>query len=277
MTLNIAEIAPLILVGAGNMGGAMLTGWIDRGIKPADVIVLDPGLTSTMAEKLTAKGIAHASAPHEINQTAGLLLIAVKPQAMDAVLPGLGPLVGTKTLLMSVAAGTTIATLSRDLRPAATVRVMPNTPAQVARSMSVAVSDRPLESAQKAAITALLDAIGAVAWVDDEADIDVVTGLSGSGPAYVFHMVEALTAAGIAEGLSPELAETLARQTIAGAGELLHQSSETAETLRVNVTSPGGTTAAGLSVLMNEAGGLTELMTATVAAAAARSRELAKN
>jgi len=270
--MTLAGAAPLVLVGAGKMGGAMLAGWLKGGLDPADVVIIDPAPPEEMASLIAEKGLRHdVSAPDDV--AASVLVVAVKPQMMDAVLPTVKPVVGDKTLVVSVAAGTKIVTLAEGLGATCVVRAMPNTPAQVGRGMTVAVGNSQVSEAQKELVTALLSAIGLVAWVDDEGAIDAVTAVSGSGPAYVFHLVEALAEAGRAAGLDADLAMTLARQTVTGAGELLHQSDLDAATLRKNVTSPGGTTAAALEVLMGE-GGLTPLMTQAVAAAAKRSREL---
>ncbi|MFZ1102439.1 MAG: pyrroline-5-carboxylate reductase, partial [Hyphomicrobiaceae bacterium] len=205
-----------------------------------------------------------------------VLLVAVKPQAMDEVLPPLAKLVGRGTVVVSIAAGRQIGGLAVHLAEGtAIVRAMPNTPASVGRGITVAVGNAHVTAAQRDACDRLLRAVGEVSWVDDEGLMDAVTAVSGSGPAYVFHLAECLAQAGAAAGLAPELAQKLARWTVAGAGELLHRSDLDAATLRRNVTSPAGTTAAGLEVLMAD-DGLAELMRKAVAAAARRSRELAK-
>lgn len=275
--MNLTDFAPLVLIGAGNMGGAMLKGWIDRGLPGDQVQVVDPAPNETIQDFCKAHGIALVPAADALPGPAGLLLLAVKPQLMTTLLPELKGLTRPGGLIISIAAGTTLATLEAALGSAGSlVRVMPNTPAQVGRSISVAVSNKALTPRDREVLTTLLQAIGGVAFVDDEAHMDAVTALSGSGPAYVFHLVEAMTAAGIAAGLSPDLADILARQTIAGAGELVHQSTLPASLLREQVTSPGGTTAAGLDILMDASQGLTPLMTKTVAAAKKRSQELGK-
>ena len=204
-------------------------------------------------------------------------MIAVKPQMMDKVLPGLTGLVGPKTVVVSVAAGTPIATfksyLGADL---GVVRVMPNTPAQVGRGMFAGYASEGVAKDMCEAIADLMSSAGKFTWVSEEALIDAVTAVSGSGPAYVFYMVEALAKAGEALGLDVEAANLMARQTIVGAGELLHQSPLPASTLRENVTSPGGTTAAALAVLMAEKGGLYDLLAEATVAARDRSIELSK-
>jgi pyrroline-5-carboxylate reductase len=194
---------------------------------------------------------------------------------MPDVLPQVAPLVGAGTMVVSIAAGVRLATLSAGLGTERVVRVMPNTPAAIGRAMSVAIAGSAVSDADRAVVTSLMQAVGAVAWVDDEALMDAVTAVSGSGPAYVFLLAEALAEAGVAAGLPADLAAQLARQTVAGAGEMLHRSPLDAAELRRNVTSPGGTTAAALEVLMQDEGGLPPLLREAVAAAAARSRDLA--
>jgi pyrroline-5-carboxylate reductase len=202
---------------------------------------------------------------------ADTLVLAVKPQVMGDVLPTVAPMRDEATLVVSVAAGITCARLGT-LGPGPVVRAIPNTPAAVGKGMTAAFA-AGASAEQVRLADALLASVGAVAWVEEEALIDAATAVSGSGPAYVFHLVEALAAAGVAEGLSEDVAAALARQTVIGAGALLERSTLDPGTLRSNVTSPGGTTAAALSVLM-ETGALTDLMTRAVRAAAVRSREL---
>ena len=190
------------------------------------------------------------------------------------MLPGLRALVGNDTVVLSIAAGTTLKNLKAGLGDVAIVRSIPNTPAQVGRGITVAIANARVDKAATALVTTLLEAVGAVIWVDKEGMIDSATAVSGSGPAYVFHMVEALAAAAVSVGFDKESADRLARATVEGAGELLHQSDLSADVLRQNVTSPKGTTAAALKVLMGRSG-LTPLMKKAVAAARKRSRELA--
>ncbi len=202
------------------------------------------------------------------------LVIAVKPQTFRDAGPALRPLIGASTLVVSIMAGITIAVLD-EVCGGRIVRAMPNTPAAIGRGITVAVAAKGVNADQRATTDALLRATGAVEWVDDEALMDAVTAVSGSGPAYIFLLAEELARAGVAAGLPADLAAKLARDTVAGSGELLHRSDLDAATLRQNVTSPGGTTAAALGVLMGE-NGLKELMTRAIAAATARSKELAK-
>jgi pyrroline-5-carboxylate reductase len=273
LTLN----GPLLLAGAGNMGYALLAGWLEGGLDPARIVVQEPSLQPHIRQALEARGIAVHAEVASLPEPPAVLLVAVKPQVMDQVLPQLATLVGHGTVVVSIAAGRQIAGLAGHL-PAGTaiVRAMPNTPASVGRGITVVVGNTHVTAAQRDACDRLLRAVGEVAWVDDEGLIDAVTAVSGSGPAYVFHLAECLAQAGVAAGLEPVLAQKLARWTVAGAGELLYRSELDAATLRRNVTSPAGTTAAALEVLMAEGGGLPDLMRKAVAAATRRSRELAK-
>ncbi|WP_201400510.1 pyrroline-5-carboxylate reductase [Kaistia sp. 32K] len=264
--------SPIVLIGAGKMGGALLTGWLASGLDPKAVLVVDPNPPAETLTLLAGHGVRHETSAPE-NVTARVLLLAVKPQMMGAALPAVRALIGPETVTVSIAAGTTIATLETALG-GAIVRTMPNTPAQVGRGMTGAFANAAVTDADRAIVDALLAAVGEVGWVDSESLIDTVTAVSGSGPAYVFLLVEALAAAGVEAGFSPELAARFARQTIVGAGELLNQSPLPADTLRKNVTSPGGTTAAALEVLMAE-DGLAPLMAKAVAAAKRRAEELA--
>ncbi len=263
----------ILLVGAGKMGGAMLEGWLKDGLKPADVIVLDP-YPSDRLKALAALGL-RLNPPTDTISKVDCILLAIKPQMLDAAGPVLAAVAGAETLLISVLAGKTIANLkARAPEARAVVRAMPNTPAAVGRGITACAASAELNEAQRAFTTRLLSAIGRVEWVADEGLIDAVTALSGSGPAYVFHMVEAMAEAGATAGLPPDLAMRLARATVEGAGELLFQDAETpAAVLRQNVTSPAGTTAAALEVLMAE-DGLRPLMRQAVAAAKRRAGEL---
>jgi pyrroline-5-carboxylate reductase len=274
MTLKID--GTLLLAGAGNMGAAMLAGWLAEGLAPAQIIVQDPDPPPRAKELLAKHGITAQAKVHSLAEPPAVIVAAVKPQVMDEVFPPLGKLAGKKTVVLSIAAGRTIAGFEKHLpRSTAVIRSMPNTPAAIGRGITVAVPNVHVTPAQRAACDGLLRAIGEVAWVDDEGLIDAVTAVSGSGPAYVFYLAECLAEAGVKAGLAPELARKLARWTVSGAGELLHRSEVGADTLRENVTSKGGTTFAALQVLMRP-DGLAKLMAEAVAAAAKRSRELAK-
>jgi pyrroline-5-carboxylate reductase len=260
----------IALAGAGKMGGAMLTGWLAGGLDPKRAVVIEP-MPSPEIAALAAKGIRLN--PKDAGHV-DTLVIAVKPQSFREAGPALRPLVAPSTLVVSIMAGTTMAAL-QEVCGGAVVRAMPNTPAAIGRGITVAVPAKNVSTAQRATADALLRAIGSVEWVDDEALMDAVTAVSGSGPAYIFLLAEELARAGVAAGLPEALATKLARETVAGSGELLHRSEVSASTLRQNVTSPGGTTAAALEVLMGK-DGLSQLMIRAIAAATARSRELAK-
>ncbi len=266
---------PLLLVGAGKMGGAMLSGWLARGLDPAKVIVVDPSPPPEMKELLAKHGIRLEAAAPKLATPPAVILMAVKPQVMDAVFAPLAAIASAKTLVISIAAGRTIASFEKHLKPGvAVIRTMPNTPAAIGRGITVCTGNKSAGANALTLCEALLSAVGEVGWVDDEKLIDAVTAVSGSGPAYVFLLVEALAAAGAKAGLDPDLSMRLARATVSGSGELLHQSDLAAATLRQNVTSPGGTTAAALGVLMGD-DGLEPLMTKAVDAATRRGRELA--
>lgn len=264
----------LVLLGAGKMGGALLTGWLGQGLPTHQVIVQDPGPPPDIQAVLERAGIRAAPVLPALDRPPAVLLLAVKPQIMETVLPGLAPVAGPKTLVLSVAAGRTIASLERHFLPGtAIVRSIPNTPAAVGRGITVCVANQHVSEAQRRLCDRLLGAVGAVGWVDDEALIDVATAVSGSGPAYVFLLAETLAAAAVKAGLSQDLARRLADATVSGAGELLYRTGEDPGQLRRNVTSPNGTTAAALGVLM-AGDGLGPLLEKAVAAAARRSREL---
>ncbi len=263
---------PLVLLGAGKMGSAMLDGWLARGISPKKLVVIEPQ-PGKAVKALARRGLMLN--PKGKPAAAAAIVIAVKPQSAPEAVPLLAPHVGKGTLVLSIMAGRTLGFLENAL-PADTaiVRAMPNTPAAIGRGISTVVANACVSARQRKLASELLAAIGKVEWVDDEALMDAVTALSGSGPAYVFLLAEAMTKAGIAAGLPAELAARLARETVAGSGELLYRSELDAATLRQNVTSPGGTTAAALEVLMGP-GGFDELLTKAIAAATRRGRELA--
>jgi len=263
---------PIVLAGAGKMGGAMLTGWLARGLEPAQVAVIEPHPSAEITA-LAAKGIRLNPQAKDIGNAAALV-VALKPQMFREAGPGLKSLVGPSTLVVSIMAGTTIASIAQ-VCGGSVVRAMPNTPAAIGRGITVAVAANTVGAAQRAVADALLRATGSVEWVDDESLMDAVTAVSGSGPAYVFLLAEELARAGVEAGLPEALATKLARETVAGSGELLFRSELASATLRQNVTSPGGTTAAALEVLMGE-GGMQSLLTRAVAAATRRSKELAK-
>ncbi|WGD53920.1 pyrroline-5-carboxylate reductase [Bradyrhizobium sp. CB1650] len=262
----------VLLAGAGKMGGAMLSGWLAGGLDPHRVAVIDPHLSPDISA-LAAKGVA-LNPDVTAAGTVETLVVAVKPQSFREAGARLKPFVSDKTSVVSIMAGTTIASL-QEVCGGAVVRAMPNTPAAIGRGITVAVAAKNVSAQQRTVADALLRATGSVEWVDDETLMDAVTAVSGSGPAYVFLLAEELARAGVEAGLPEALAIKLARETVSGAGELLHRSDLPSSTLRQNVTSPGGTTAAALEVLMGEPG-LRDLMIRAIAAATKRSKELAK-
>lgn len=266
----------LLLVGAGKMGGALLEGLIAQGLDPQRVRVQDPHPAAEVAAFLASHGLTAEPRIDALPEPPGVIIAAVKPQVMDAVFPPAAKLAGPGTLVVSIAAGRTLASFEKHLAgKTAVVRAMPNTPAAIGRGITVCAANAHVTPAQRALCEALMAAVGEVAWVENEGQMDAVTAVSGSGPAYVFLLAEALEKAAVAAGLDAELARRLARATVAGSGELLARSDLDAAVLRQNVTSPGGTTAAALAVLMAE-GGLEDLLKKAVLAGEGRSRELAK-
>jgi pyrroline-5-carboxylate reductase len=261
----------LVLAGAGRMGGAMLEGWIALGIDPSRIVVLEPKPSRELI-RLAARGLRMN--PSERPAEASVIIIAVKPQIADEVVPALAPWVGPASLVISIMAGRTLQGLERVLPRAALIRAMPNLPAAIGRGITVMLGSVRVSGRHRDLAERLLGAVGTVEWVQDERLLDAVTAVSGSGPAYVFLLAETLVQAGAAAGLPAELASRLARATVAGAGALLEDSALDPSVLRQNVTSPGGTTAAALEVLMGEQG-LRPLLTQAVLAATRRSRELA--
>ena len=269
MTLRLA--GPLLLVGAGKMGGALLEGWLRQGLDPTAVFIQDPAPPPEVQALAARHGIAAGDLP----KPPSVIVVAVKPGLVDKLLPELEPLIDGSVIL-SIAAGRTLAALSRAL-PAGTavVRAMPNVAASVGRSMTAACANDAVTRDQALECTMLLEAIGDVMWIEDETQLDAITAVSGSGPAYVFLLAECLEAAGRAAGLDGALARQLARATVEGAGELLARSDLSPRELREKVTSPQGVTAAALQILMGKEDAVQDLLTRAVAAAAKRSRELA--
>jgi pyrroline-5-carboxylate reductase len=264
---------PLVLIGAGKMGGALLDGWLNFGFDPGRIMVIEPQPTPAMSA-LWARGL-HLNPNAAQLAGAAAVVIAVKPQAAAEALAAAAPSIAASTVVVSIMAGRTLLSLANGLpRGCPLVRAMPNLPAAIGRGITVAVA-RGANPQQHKLAGDLLSATGTVDWIEDESLMDAVTAVSGSGPAYVFLLAEALALAGIEAGLPPELAEKLARETISGSGELLRQTNVDAALLRENVTSPGGTTAAALAILMGQ-NGLVSLMTRAVAAATDRSRQLAQ-
>jgi len=270
----LSQSGPLLLIGCGKMGGALLSGWLAQGIPGAAVHVVEPGEASLAP--FAGKGLQHHRSLAEVPKDLGpaLVLLAVKPQIMEGAIAGLRDLAGPETVFLSIAAGKTLDYFAQRLGPSAVVRAMPNTPAAVGRGMTVLCADAQVTKAQRGLCEALCGVVGGVDWVTDEGLLDVVTALSGGGPAYVFLLVECLAKAGEEAGLPADLAMRLARGTVEGSGELLHRASEPASRLRENVTSPAGTTLEALKILMAE-DGWQPLISRAIAAATRRSRELA--
>lgn len=268
--------APLLLIGCGKMGGAMLAGWLDGGQAAAGVHVVEP-YPEAMGALATRPEIAVHAAMDGVPSDLGpsVVVLAVKPQSMDEALAPLARLVAPNTCFLSIAAGKTIGYFERHLGDAAIVRAMPNTPAAVGRGITAYVANARVTPAQKTHAHGLLESVGEAVEAEHEDWLDPVTALSGGGPAYVFLLIETLATAGEKAGLPAEFAMKLARATVSGSGELARQATEPASQLRINVTSPGGTTAEALRVLMDETTGIQPIFDRAIAAATARSKELA--
>lgn len=268
--LDVVARQGMVLMGCGKMGGAMLSGWLKGGLSAASVWVTDPN----PADWLTAAGV-HIN--EDYPDAPAVALIAVKPQMMGDALPAVAALGGGATLVISVAAGTPISRFEEVFGPGTPViRAMPNTPAAIGRGITAIIGNAGVTEAHLKLAEDLLSAVGQVVRLENEGQMDAVTAVSGSGPAYVFHLIETLAAAGVAEGLNPDLAMALAKATVGGAGDLAEQAEEDPAQLRVNVTSPNGTTQAALEVLMDEAEGFPALLRRAVKAAADRSKELSR-
>lgn len=260
----------LVLLGCGKMGSAMLAGWLDGGLPASSVWVIDPA----PSDWLRAQGV-HLNT--DLPALPAIVLVAVKPQMMGAALPAIQALGSGDTLFVSVAAGTTIATFEEVLgADTPVIRAMPNTPAAIGRGITALIGNAQADAADMDLAETLLSAVGQTVRLDSESQMDAVTGVSGSGPAYVFHLIETLAAAGAAQGLDPDLAMRLAKATVAGAGALAEAADEDPAQLRINVTSPNGTTQAALEVLMDENTGFPPLLNRAVAAATRRSEELSR-
>lgn len=273
MDLSDVNRRGLVLLGCGKMGSAMLQGWLEAGLDLSAVWVRDP-YPSDWLTGLATQGL---SLNTDFPENPAVVLIAVKPQMMGDALPVLKSLGNGDVLFVSIAAGTTIATYEDALgADSPIIRAMPNTPAAIGRGITALVGNGMVTDAMMTLGATLLSAVGQVVRIDDEGQMDAVTAVSGSGPAYVFHLIETLAAAGVEQGLSPELAMKLAKATVGGAGQLAESAAEDPAQLRVNVTSPNGTTAAALEVLMDPETGFPPLLSRAVKAAADRGRELAK-
>jgi pyrroline-5-carboxylate reductase len=262
----------LVLVGCGKMGGAMLEGWLRMGLRGSSVNVIDPNAGHSLVSICDQHDISLNPSPEMISAPE-VLVLGIKPQMLESAAPDIVPFIGPNTLVVSILAGKTIGDIKARLPAKAVVRAMPNLPASVQRGVTGCAASPEVSEDQREVADLLMSGIGRVEWVADEALIDAVTAVSGSGPAYVFYLTECLAKAGAALGLPADLAARLARGTVEGAGELLHRSDLPPSTLRENVTSPGGTTAAALAVLM-AGDGLEPLMREAVAAARKRAEEL---
>ncbi len=272
MTINLN--GTLVLAGAGKMGSAMLEGWLKGGADPKKIVAIDPKPPQEMMELLAHHNIRH-NPPIAMITDAEVIVVAVKPQVMEVVLPNLVSLKSSRPVILSVAAGKTIASFTKHFgEDAAIIRTIPNTPAAIGRGITAMSANANVSKAQMELATALLDSTGEVVTVENESMIDLVTAVSGSGPAYVFYLTECLANAGVKIGLPADLAMQLARATVAGSGELMRQTGIDAATLRQNVTSPNGTTYAALQVLMAD-DGMKPLLEKAIIAAALRSKELA--
>ena len=265
-----------LVVGAGKMGGALLEGWIaSKAITPKQLIILDPH-PGEAAKAAIKAGALHLSEPSNKLLSIKYLLLAIKPQMFSKLAPEIAKSLSDEALIISILAGTSLATLQDTFKAQSLIRAMPNTPAAIGKGITAYTKGPNVSELQTEMTETLLAAGGKVHHVANEHLIDVVTAVSGSGPAYVFHMVEALEAAAIKIGLPEDLAPDFARQTIIGAAGLLESSPEPASQLRSNVTSPNGTTQAALDVLMGLEG-LPPLMRDTVQAALRRAKELAES
>lgn len=270
MTMDDLKARGLVLLGCGKMGSAMLEGWLAQGLPASAVSVIDPN----PSDWLKSTGVTING---DLPTSPAIVLVAVKPQMMGDALPVLAGFGNGDTLFVSVAAGTPISAFEAALGgETPIVRAMPNTPAAVGRGITAIIGNAHASASQLDLAEELLSAVGQVVRLESETQMDAVTAVSGSGPAYVFHLIETLASAGEAEGLAPDLAMALAKATVAGAGALAEAADEDPAQLRVNVTSPGGTTQAALEVLMNETDGFPALLKRAVKAGADRSRELGK-
>lgn len=272
MTIPIGPERPLVLVGCGNMGAALLKGWVVSGISARSIHVVEP----SGPDRVIAAGLPAGSVSPDFPTTIkpAVVFLAVKPQIIDGVLATIQHLVTDDVLVVSIAAGISLSRLAKGLRGhRRTIRAMPNTPAALGCGSSVLIADQAVTDANRTLAQQLMSAAGAVHWIEDETLMNAVTALSGSGPAYVFYLIECLTMAGQRLNLPPDLAHALAQETVAGAGALALSSSLDPATLRTQVTSSGGTTAAGLSILMGQEG-LAPLIEKTLMAACNRSKEL---
>ncbi|MCS6757805.1 MAG: pyrroline-5-carboxylate reductase [Candidatus Devosia euplotis] len=273
MSIALGKIGSVMLVGAGKMGVELARGWLDAGLPPSNLIVVHPRPGEALLELAEDYGLMLSAEASGLSPN--ILVVGVKPQVMDNVLESLAPVIALHTLVVSIAAGIDLARLASKAGTQRVMRTMPNTPVQVRKGITGIVPGRDVSAEDRVSMDALLSASGQVVWLEDEAQLDALTAVSGSGPAYIFHMVEALAAAGRRQGLPDDVAELLARGIVIGAAALMDASGDSPTVLRENVASPKGATAAGLAVLMGEPG-LTELMDRTVSATRRRTEELGR-
>jgi pyrroline-5-carboxylate reductase len=268
---------PVLLLGCGKMGGAMLAGWLEQGLGNDAIYIVDPYLDPVRNTFSSLPEIAFNETIEKLDSALApsFIIMAVKPQMMDEAITALKSMNVYESVILSVAAGKTIQYFEDKLSAdQLIIRAMPNTPAAIGKGITVCCANKLVTQDQKAICTTLLETVSTVEWITDESLMDAVTALSGSGPAYVFYMAEAMAAAGEAIGLPAELSKKLARETVSGAGALLEASEESTSRLRENVTSPGGTTAAALDILMSD-DGIVKIMRRAMQEAKARSKELA--
>lgn len=266
--------APLWLIGCGKMGSAILKAWLEQGLNPKAVIVVDPCAHETAPKEIPPSFCYDNVKGLDTDKPPSLVVLAVKPQVMDSVLADLKPKLNDKSLLITIAAGITMGGVAKRCGTEnAIIRAMPNTPAAIKKGITALIKNQNATNDDAALAEKLFSACGKTVWLDDESQFDAVTALSGSGPAYVFYLVEAMAEAGVMLGLDEGVATDLARQTLIGAAGLLQESNESANKLRENVTSPNGTTEAALSILMADSG-LKKLMSEAMKKARDRGIEL---
>ncbi|WDR04075.1 pyrroline-5-carboxylate reductase [Devosia algicola] len=270
--VSLSDVGPVVLLGAGKMGMALVRGWLDAGLQPENLILVSPRPKPDLIAYAAERNLRLVPAMDAI--VPRVLVLAVKPQVLRTILGEIAPKIDASSLVLSVAAGISMQVLTDGLHTKRVIRTMPNTPSQVGRGVTGLVPAE-IDDADRDIAQALFSASGAVVWLKNEAELDALTGVSGSGPAYVFHLVEALSEAARRHGLSDEVADLLGRQTVIGAAALMEADPSSATQLRTNVTSPKGTTAAALAILMGE-GGFVDLVDKAVAAARARSAEIGR-
>ena len=269
MSIELINSNSLVLIGCGKMGSALLKGWLENGIKPESIFVNEPNPSTWLL------GLSGINLNESLPNDAAVCVLAVKPQVMKNALPQITKFKNSETVFLSIAAGSTIKMFEEELGEASrVVRAMPNTPASVNKGNTAIVGNNFSSESDLILSESLMNSFGQTLRLENESQMDAVTAISGSGPAYVFYLIEALAMAGEKQGLSSSLSMKLAQATVIGAGVLSDSSLETPSQLRINVTSPGGTTQAALEVLMDEELGLSPLLSKVVEAATKRGKEL---